>query len=207
MSRRIFIQLLMVLGALGLGLQARAETPVVGPDKVLEDVSARVMAAVRQHADTYEDTPDALESELLSILEPSLDFKSFSRGVMGRYYKTATPEQQVAFSGEFKATLVDLYTSALVAAKIEDISIAETLSKKPGRANVVMEAKSDSGTSYLLQYNMRQNDEGTWLIRNIIIDGVNIGLTYRNQFKSAMETENEDLARVVKLWPQIIEGE
>lgn len=206
MSRRIFIQLLMLMGALGLGFQSNAQV-TLGPNQTLETVSESVLDAVRKHSENYKDTPQALQSDLLKILEPALDFNSFSRGVMGRYHKDATPEQRAAFTNEFKATLVELYTSALVAAKIKDIDIVETTSKKPGRANVVMDAKSNGGDSYLIQYSMRQNDDDKWLIRNIIIDGVNIGLTYRNQFKSAMETENEDLARVVKLWPQIIEGQ
>ncbi|MEL6687592.1 MAG: ABC transporter substrate-binding protein, partial [Pseudomonadota bacterium] len=155
----------------------------------------------------YETAPDVLEAELLKILDPALDFSSFSRGVMGKYYAQATPAQREAFQVEFKATLVDLYTSALVAAKIENLSIVETSSSRPDRANVAMRAEAQNGASYMLQYNMAQNDEGAWLIRNIILDGVNIGLTYRNQFRSAMETENEDLQRVVQLWPQIIEGQ
>lgn len=205
MSRRFLIQLLMVLGTLGIGNQATAQAET-GPDETLEAISENVLEAVRQHTSRQDATPVVLQADLLKILDPSLDFESFSRGVMGRYYDLATPQQRVEFADEFKTTLVELYTSALVAAKIETITIVETSSKKEGRANVAMDAKSKGGESYTLQYNMSQNDDGAWLIRNIILDGVNIGLTYRNQFKSAMETENEDLARVVKLWPEIIDG-
>ena len=206
MLRRILIQIAILFAALSLSVQATADD-ASGPDQLLQSVSENVLEAVAQYGEDYDNAPDVLEAELLNILDPALDFTSFSRGVMGKYYAQATPEQRNAFITEFKATLVELYTSALVAAKIEAISIDETSSSRPGRANIAMKAESQTGASYTLQYNMAQNDDGQWLIRNIILDGVNIGLTYRNQFRSAMETENEDLERVIQLWPQIIEGQ
>lgn len=206
MLRHFIVQLFIMVAAWGFSVNAYAQTDASAGD-VLETISEKALDAVQRHKDSYKATPDTLETELLTILDGSLDFQSFSKGVMGRYYASATPEQRSAFTGEFKATLVELYTSALVAAKIDNIDIVETVSKKPGRANVVMEARSQGGDSYLLQYNMRQNAEGKWRIRNIILDGVNIGLTYRNQFKSAMASEGEDLAKVITLWPEIVEGE
>lgn len=206
MLRRFLVQIAIFIAAFSIPFQVIAQD-FGEPDKILQSVSENVLEAVAQHGDNYDDAPDILEAELLEILNPALDFTSFSRGVMGKYYSQATTAQRKAFVTEFKATLVNLYTSALVAAKIQAISVEETVSSRPGRANVSMKAEAETGTSYMLQYNMAKSDNGEWLIRNIILDGVNVGLTYRSQFKSAMETENEDLERVVQLWPQIIEGE
>lgn len=203
MLRRVFYPLIFICMVVGLPLQAIAQD---GPEQVLTDVSQNVLQAVRENQGTYEDAPEVLQKQLLGLLDPVVDFNAFSRGVMGPYYKQATAEQRDAFMSAFKTTLSELYTSALVASEIKDISVLEKTSKKPGRANVAMKAVSGNNNSYTLQYNMRQGSDGQWRIRNIILDGVNVGLTYRNQFKSAMETENQDLARVITLWPQIIEG-
>ena len=46
---------------------------------------------------------------------------------------------------------------------------------------------------------MYLNDLGEWKLINIIINGVNLGLTFRNQFYSLMKKEN-DLDKVIDKW-------
>jgi len=33
---------------------------------------------------------------------------------------------------------------------------------------------------------MRRDDQGGWVVRNIVVNGINLGLTYMNQFDGAM---------------------
>ena len=46
---------------------------------------------------------------------------------------------------------------------------------------------------------MYLNDLGEWKLINIIINGVNLGITFRNQFYSLMKKEN-DLDKVIAEW-------
>lgn len=177
------------------------------PDKFLIDVSNQVLEVVLENRESYAETPEVLETALLDTLEPAVDFNAFSRGVMGRNYKDATPQQREKFVKAFKATLVELYTQGLVSADVEDIRIDDTNLRSPKSATVTMEVTSKDKKSYKIQYSLRKNDEAPWKIRNLIVGGVNIGLTYRNQFKSAMETEKGNLERVIEIWPQIIGNE
>ena len=177
------------------------------PDKFLIDVSNQVLEVVLENRESYAETPEVLETALLDTLEPAVDFNAFSRGVMGRNYKDATPQQREKFVEAFKATLVELYTQGLVSADVEDIRIDDTNLRSPKSATVTMEVTSKDKKSYKIQYSLRKNDEAPWKIRNLIVGGVNIGLTYRNQFKSAMETEKGNLERVIEIWPQIIGNE
>lgn len=212
MIRRIFVICMIMSAGLILGLQGQVQAQGqaqanVSADAYLDTLSKSVLESVAEHKSTYKQTPSLLEDELRTVLDTSVDFEAFAKGVMGKYYAQATAEQRTAFVGEFKTTLVSLYASALVAADIDAISVEETKSSASNSASVAMKATSQKGQSYQLQYSMRADNNGQWLIRNIILDGVNIGLTYRNQFMSAMDSENGDLARVVSLWPDIIEGQ
>ena len=177
------------------------------PDTFLVDVSNQVLSVIKDNRESYSETPDILEMALLETLEPAVDFNAFSRGVMGRYYKDATPEQRERFVMAFKDTLIELYTQGLVSAEVDNISIEDTNIRSPKSSTVTMKVTSKDQNSYKLQYSLRKNAQSNWRIRNIIVDGVNVGLTYRNQFKSAMETEDGDLERVIKIWPQIIGNE
>jgi len=83
---------------------------------------------------------------------------------------------------------------------------AEHPSKQPDRDSVKMEVHSKEGKVYPVIYSMRLGDDGSWRMYNIIINGINIGLTYRNQFASAMNApENKgSLDAVINGWGETI---
>ena len=45
-----------------------------------------------------------------------------------------------------------------------------------------------------------ENENGKWKLINIVINGVNLGLTFRNQFYSLMKTEDNDMDVVIDKW-------
>ena len=47
---------------------------------------------------------------------------------------------------------------------------------------------------------MYLNKQGQWKLINIVINGVNLGLTFRNQFYSLMEKEENNLDVVIERW-------
>ena len=39
-----------------------------------------------------------------------------------------------------------------------------------------------------------------WKIINIVVNGINLGLTFRSQFYSLMENNNNDISTVIDKW-------
>ncbi len=47
-------------------------------------------------------------------------------------------------------------------------------------------------------------DDGQWKVVNVIVNGINLGLTFRNQFDQAMRDHNRDYDAVINGWsPQL----
>lgn len=203
MVRVLFLNLLAVFCLVGLPASAQENK---APDAFIVEMSDKVVATMEAKRATYDANPEPLQLELLGLLEPVVDFESFSKGVMGKYHKDASPAQLDAFMDVFKHSLARLYTAALVVSEIERMSVQETISKSPTSSSVVILVETRVADPYTLQYNMRLDDNGDWKVRNILLDGVNIGLTFRNQFKSAMDMEKNDMDKVIQRWPEIIEG-
>lgn len=199
MLRKLTLTLFSAMVLFGLTSTAHAEE--ADPEKIIMTVSQQVLDAVKAERATFKEKPHALKARLMGLMEPHTDFESFSKGVMGKYYGDATPEQRTRFMADFKDTLIDLYTKALVAFEVKEMKIHETDYRNPNSARVVMLVTSPDENTYLVQYSMRK-EEGTnkWVVRNVVLDGVNLGLTYRNQFKSAMETNGNDLDKVILGW-------
>jgi phospholipid transport system substrate-binding protein len=55
-------------------------------------------------------------------------------------------------------------------------------------------------------YSMRLSKDGVWRVYNLIINGINIGLTYRNQFASSMKSPEHrgNLDAVIATWGDTI---
>jgi phospholipid transport system substrate-binding protein len=66
--------------------------------------------------------------------------------------------------------------------------------------NIEVKQILDTGTSqYPVSYKVRKTKDG-WKIVNIIINGVNLGLTLRNQFQALAISYDEDIEIAIKNW-------
>ena len=72
-------------------------------------------------------------------------------------------------------------------------------SSKGNREKVFLEIITSTKV-YPATYDMYQKDDGEWKLINIVINGVNLGITFRNQFYSLMEKEENNLDLVIEKW-------
>jgi phospholipid transport system substrate-binding protein len=147
-----------------------------------------------------------------ALLSPVVDFESFARSVMAVHYRKASPEQRQRFAESFKWGLVRTYALALT--EFDDggkvvVVPPDRPPRNPKRQTVKMEIRTQQGEVYPVLYSVTQDDDDEWQIRNLIVNGVNMGLTYRNQFNSAMNDPryDGDLDQVIAAWGELLETE
>jgi phospholipid transport system substrate-binding protein len=51
-----------------------------------------------------------------------------------------------------------------------------------------------------MMYQMGRNKAGSWKLRNVIIESVNLGEIYHNQFEAAARKHDGDLDNVIDSW-------
>ena len=66
-----------------------------------------------------------------------------------------------------------------------------------------MQVKANDGQLYTATYTMTQID-GQWKVRNVIVEGINIGLLFRDQFAQAMKANRNDLDAVIDNWGSVV---
>ena len=47
---------------------------------------------------------------------------------------------------------------------------------------------------------MYLDENNEWKIINIVVNGINLGLTFRSQFYSLMDKNNNDISKVIDKW-------
>ena len=167
------------------------------------DTNAQKMVEVlTAEAELFDTNRDEYENKIKIIFEPMIDFRRVSASVMGKkYYLKATPEQRSNFVNIFKDSLLDTYAETL--AQWGDSTISTNFPDKLPEEDVLnIEVKQilDTGTSkYPISYKLRKNSEG-WKIVNIIINGVNLGLTFRNQFQALAKSHDENIEATLENW-------
>ena len=170
---------------------------------VFIDTNAQKMADVLvENVELFEKDRSLYEDKIKEIFEPMIDFRRVAASVMGKkYYLMASETQRAEFVLIFKESLLDNYASTL--AQWGDSSITTVFPeemKSDFEKNIEVKQILDTGTSqYPVSYKVRKNKDG-WKIVNIIINGVNLGLTLRNQFQALAISYDEDIEIAIKNW-------
>jgi phospholipid transport system substrate-binding protein len=181
---------------------------VVSPHQVVEQATDDVLALIESSREWVDDDPERFFAEVEEILSPAINFEGFARSVMAANYKKATPEQRERFAENFKWSLVRTYSLALTGFSDGEVSVLEPDAPRrhEKRESVKQEIRTGGVELYTVVYSMGLEKDGVWRVRNLIIQGVNIGLTFRSQFASAVADKRYggDLDQVIEAWTQNI---
>ena len=167
------------------------------------DENAQKMVKVLTEDSSLFETDRALyENKIKEIFEPMIDFRRVAASVMGKkYYLLATKDERAEFVLIFRDSLLDTYAETL--AQWGDSTISTNFPDKlpeDGVLNIEVKQTLDTGTSkYPISYKLRKSSEG-WKIVNIIINGVNLGLTFRNQFQALAKSHDENIEATLENW-------
>lgn len=173
--------------------------------EVVQKTTDILLADLKANKDEYRQNPEAFYNSLNEILGPVVDVDGISRSVMTvRYSREATPEQMARFQENFKRSLMQFYGNALLEYNNQDIRVIPASGKQdPQRTSVNMEIRDGKGTVYPLSYTMVAMD-GTWKLRNVVINGINVGKLFRDQFAQSMQNNRNDLDKVIDSWADTV---
>jgi phospholipid transport system substrate-binding protein len=175
-----------------------AEVP--DPYTAVQEATDELLAKLREVLPLYESDRDRFYQEVETSLSPFIDFEGFARGVMAKYYRRATDAQKENFTRKFKQQLVQTYANALV--EFDNQKVEVTQPQQPpddGRATIELNIRGSDGQVYVVVYSLALMDD-KWKLRNLIIDGINIGYQFRSQFSNYMQKYGNDIDQVVANW-------
>jgi phospholipid transport system substrate-binding protein len=177
-------------------------------ETIIEQTSDGMLALIEESRAYVKDDPERFYTAVEALLRGVVDFKGFARSVMAAHYKSANSDQRDRFAETFKWGLVRSYSLALTEFSDGEIALvpSDRPQRSPTRKNVKMEIRLGSGEIYPVVYSMALSKDQVWRMRNIIINGVNVGLTYRSQFASAVQDPKYagSLDAVIDAWANLL---
>ena len=206
---------LAVCMMLAFSVSAEGEAP--GAHDVVREASEKVMQVVEEAQGYAEEDPDRYYGEVQAILDPVIDFRGFARGVMGPYassdrYRSLDEagraelrDQLDRFTEVMRVGLVRTYSKGLLAFGGSRIEVSAPAPDEAEQRRVAVEQLiyTEGTQPYILIYQMGRDKYGDWKLRNVIIESVNLGEIYRNQFQAAARKEDGNLDAVIDSWSAI----
>ena len=174
---------------------AQAAPPPVpgpGPQQLVEQVSTDLLNAIAADRAVLAKDPAKLRAVVDRVLLPNFDAEYSARLVLGKHWRTATPEQRTRFIDAFVDSMMRQYGTALL-----DFT-ANRMTMLPFRgdpaatsATVRTEIKRDDGTPVPVNYSMRATPSG-WKAWDVTIEGVSYVKNFRTDFSAEIEAKGLD---------------
>ena len=190
---KLFVKFIVAFGFFvslfaGVGL-ANAE---MAPDVLVKQTADDVLTIIKNDKEIQAGNQQKLHGVIEEKILPNFDFDRVCRMVLGKNWKTATPEQQAIFQKEFRSLLLRTYSSAL--SKYKD----QVIEYKPMRYEA--DEKNVSVKTLILQpggqpiavdYSLVKGSAG-WKVYDIVIENVSLVTNYRSQFSNEIRQNGLD---------------
>jgi phospholipid transport system substrate-binding protein len=211
--------LAILVAGLLMSVTAMAVPTAEDAEQLVTSTAEQINAIVAGASSYIETDPDRYYQQIGATLDPIVDYDTFARGVMGyvaskRYVQSLPAGEQDAaranlpkFRDVLHHTLIKGYGKIFYnyAGSTFSIKSSELLGSGD-RASVTQQVIDTQKKRYELQYTLNRQGEQGWKIQNVIVDGVNMGQSYRAQFEEALDRYKGNVGEVIQNWPQIMQG-
>ena len=190
--------LAFLLGTLCFAINVNSAS---NPHQFIDSQAQEMVSIIRNNQELYAKDPELFKDKINVVFEPMVDFRRVGASVMGKkYYIAASSSQRLQFIQSFKTSLLDTYSSTLAQWGDQKIITIFPKVSEFKKTEDVQQNLITSSNTYPITYKVRKDKNGNWLIINIIVNGVNLGLTFRNQFHALAKEHNENIDEIIKHW-------
>ena len=152
------------------------------PQQLVRTTGDRVLAEVSARKSELEANPQLIYPLVESTVLPHFDFRQMSQSALGRFWRDASEEQRERIVHEFREMLVRTYATALLGYSGQQIEYLPMQAGSDAERVMVPTRIASSGAPPIpINYRLRR-EGSSWLVYDVVIDGVSLITNYRSQF-------------------------
>jgi phospholipid transport system substrate-binding protein len=189
----------LFLSAAGTAPVRAAENAATTPDatqqdpgKLEEGVAQAMLKDLDANRAVYRQDPSKVEALVDKNLLPHFDTPYAAQLVLGKNWRTATPEQRQRFIDAFYKSLLHNYGSALADFTGDRLKVLPA-NVDPGsdRATVRTMVKRSNGQQVPVNYSLRKVN-GEWKAWDVVIEGISYVKSFREDFGAEIDQRGLD---------------
>lgn len=181
--RRTLIKAAFALGLVASLLPTAADAETPDPSAFIQKLADTAISTVadKQLAETERD------ERFRKLFVSSFDLPSIGKFVLARYWKTATPEQQTEFLKLFEDQVVLTWAKRFKDYSGEKLQIAGSSKEDDHSWLVDSQILRAKGPGIPVQWRLHDMPDGSLRITDIIVEGVSMAITQRQDFSSTLQ--------------------
>ena len=189
MLMRKMLKLFAGLSMIAFMQVAVAET---APDELVKNTANEILTIVKEDKEIQAGNIARITALAEEKILPNFNFDRVSRMVLGKHWRTASPEQKAAFKKEFRDLLIRTYASALSKYQNQTIEF-KPMRMQPGDKEVTVrsEVLQPGGQPIAVDYSLEKSGN-SWKVYDIVIEGVSLVTNYRGQFSEEVKRSGLD---------------
>ena len=165
---------------------------IEAPDALVKRTADDVLTIVKTDKDIQAGNQDKIFALAEEKIVPNFNFDRVSRLVLGKNWTRATPEQKMAFQGEFRTLLIRTYATALSKYKNQTIEFKPLrMADDANTVSVKTQILQPGGQPIEVDYTLAKETEA-WKVYDIVIEGVSLVTNYRGQFAQIVRQNGLD---------------
>ena len=190
--KTIFRYLAQATLLISLLMGATVASAEISADELVKKTADEVLAVVKNDKEIQAGNQQKIFALAEEKILPNFDFDRVCRMVLGKNWKSATPEQQASFQREFRSLLLRTYATALGKYKDQVIEY-KPLRAEPGAKNVSVKTQilQPGGQPIAVDYSLVKVENG-WKVYDIVIESVSLVTNYRSQFSNEIRQNGID---------------
>ena len=155
----------------------------------IDDLGRRTISVLEDTGLSYDEARDRFRTLFLE----GFDTATIGRFVLGRYWRGATDEQRQTYQQLFEDMVVETYTRRFREYSGESLQIEG--SRPEGDNDVMVQTsivRPGGGPPVAVTWRVRERD-GTYQIIDVVIEGISMSVTQRNEFGSIIQRNGGDI--------------
>jgi phospholipid transport system substrate-binding protein len=163
------------------------------PQRLIETSSKALFADLDANRAKYRKDITQLYKVVDTVFLPHVDVDYAAQQVLGKHWRTATPDQRKRFVTSFYRSLLSTYGDALVDFTGDRMRVLpfQGDASQP-RASVRTEIKRSNGATVAVAYTLRKNATGEWKVWDVVIEGISYVKSFREDFGLEIDQKGLD---------------
>ena len=169
---------------------------------------SKLITEIVNEASIILSSSDPVESKIIrlnDIAERSVDINGIGMYTLGKYRKNLDENQKIKYRKLFKSYFLKSFSSRLVDYSDPKINVVseKKINEKYTIVNTVLEATSKN-PEIKIDWRIYTKNPERPLIRDLIVEGLSLARTQKEEFKSILQNNNDDINFLFKSLEEFI---
>jgi phospholipid transport system substrate-binding protein len=164
--------------------------------------------AAIQHLTDKTISSEERRSRFRDLMHKAFNVPGIGRFVLGRYWNQATEEERQEYIHLFEELVVRTYADRFSEYSGEKFAVGKVQrdAERQNYATVLTTISRPNGQTVRVDWRVRQEEDQSWRVVDIVIEGVSMSVTQRSEFASVIESKGGTVKGLIDTLRQKVQG-